>query len=133
MCGEGATLYLLRTSKIMMPLGTVVGAIMSDLAQARRIADVQAVEIARIYQEEPLLKGLSVPRIRLASVVVDLPAIVDKLDRNSLLINTDTSLIKEMGSHANVARFQLTFKEEGVEWHELEDEDGTITQRLLPE
>ncbi|WP_157073180.1 hypothetical protein [Kribbia dieselivorans] len=49
---------------------------MSAVAQARASADLEAVRIAQAYSADPLLKHLSVPRVRLPEVTVDLPMLI---------------------------------------------------------
>lgn len=61
----------------MPTLENVLGAIVSSIASARRMADEQTVAIAEHYQSSPLLKGLTVPRLRLPEISVDLPLVVD--------------------------------------------------------
>src|SRR5262245_36964682 len=61
----------------MPKLSDVIGALMADLAHARRVADEQSALLADAYRREPLLQGLSVPRLRLQSVLIDMPALVD--------------------------------------------------------
>ncbi|MEL6328878.1 MAG: hypothetical protein AAFR38_04395 [Planctomycetota bacterium] len=62
----------------MIQLGTVLGAIMSDIVKARRMADEQAVLTAESYRDEPLMEGMSVPRIRMPEVVVEMPVIIEE-------------------------------------------------------
>jgi len=64
----------------MADLDQVLGAVLTSLAQARRMADEQTTAIAQYYQTSPLLKGMTAPRIRLPEVVVDVPLIIDQLD-----------------------------------------------------
>ena len=61
----------------MPSLSEVLGAIMAGLTEARSVADQQALRVAERYQQEPLLRGLAVPRIRLPEVTIDLPVIID--------------------------------------------------------
>src|SRR5574341_890700 len=61
----------------MPNLGEVLGAIMAGLTEARRVADEEALRVAERYQQEPLLRGLAVPRIRLPEVLIDLPVIIE--------------------------------------------------------
>jgi hypothetical protein len=61
----------------MSSLGDVLGAIMADLTTARRIADEQSVRIAEFYRSEPLLEGVSIPRVRLPEVTIDLPVLIE--------------------------------------------------------
>ncbi|GAB3051082.1 hypothetical protein GCM10027053_07960 [Intrasporangium mesophilum] len=60
----------------MPSLGEVIGALLSNVAQARAAADLEAVRIARAYSSDPVMKLLSIPRIRLPEVVVDLPLLI---------------------------------------------------------
>lgn len=58
-------------------LESVIGSVVSAVAQARRIADEESVAIAEYYRQHPRLCDLSAPRIRLPEVTVDLPVVVD--------------------------------------------------------
>jgi len=62
----------------MTKLSDVIGAFMADLTHARLVADMATVEIARQYRQEELLHGLSIPRIRLPEVVIDLPVVIQE-------------------------------------------------------
>jgi hypothetical protein len=57
-------------------LGEVLGSILSSVAHARRIADEETATIAERYREEPLLEGMSLPRLRLPELVIELPVVV---------------------------------------------------------
>jgi hypothetical protein len=52
---------------------------MSEITKARMNADIEAVRIAEIYAEHPLLKNMPIPRFRLPTVEIDLPVLVDKI------------------------------------------------------
>lgn len=60
----------------MPTLGDVIGGFLSDVAQARVRADLEAVKIAQIYSADPILRHLSVPRVRLPEVIIDIPVVV---------------------------------------------------------
>lgn len=60
----------------MPTLGEVIGAFLSDVAQARVRADLEAVRLAQAYSADPIMKHLSIPRVRLPEVVIDLPVMV---------------------------------------------------------
>lgn len=60
----------------MPKLGDFIGALLSDVAQARVQADLEALKIAETYSGHELLKLLPVPRFRLPTVTVDAPVIV---------------------------------------------------------
>ena len=58
-------------------LESVIGSVVSAVAQARRIADEESIAIAEYYRQHPRLCDLSATRIRLPDVTVDLPVVVD--------------------------------------------------------
>lgn len=62
----------------MPRLNQILGALMADIASARHLADQHTILLAKKYHEDPLLRNLSVPRIRLPEVVVDLPLLVER-------------------------------------------------------
>lgn len=59
-------------------LGEILGAILTAVAHARRMADEETVAIAEYYKQNPLLAGLSVPRIRIPQFDVDIPVVIDR-------------------------------------------------------
>ncbi len=61
----------------MTDLGHVLGTLLASLAKARHIADLQTAEIAEEYRENPLLEGLSVPRIRVPELRIELPLLIE--------------------------------------------------------
>jgi hypothetical protein len=63
----------------MPSLGEFLGALLSDVARARVRADVETVNIASAYVQDPLLKNLPVPRFRLPDITVDVPLLVLEL------------------------------------------------------
>ncbi len=64
----------------MPRLGEFIGALLSDAAQARVRADMEALKIAEAYSAHDLLKHLPVPRFRLPDIVVDVPVLVASLE-----------------------------------------------------
>ncbi|MDC0710179.1 hypothetical protein POL68_17005 [Stigmatella sp. ncwal1] len=56
----------------MISLAHLVGAILKDLSQARMGSDAYSRDISRYYEQDPLLRGFSVPRADLESVELDL-------------------------------------------------------------
>lgn len=67
----------------MPNLNEVLGAILNSIASARRMADEQTVRLAEQYLQDPLLAGMSVPRIRLPEVIVDLPILIEGCDQGA--------------------------------------------------
>jgi hypothetical protein len=61
----------------MTDLGHVLGSVLASLARARHIADLQTAEIAEQYRDNPLLEGLSVPRVRVPELRIELPILID--------------------------------------------------------
>ena len=61
----------------MTDLGDLIGSMMSGLLKARRISDEQTAALAEYYKENPLLEGLSIPRIRIPEISIDFPVIIE--------------------------------------------------------
>jgi hypothetical protein len=61
----------------MADLGELVGSLMCGLVRARRMADEQTAALAEYYSNTPLLEGLSVPRIRIPELTIDMPVLID--------------------------------------------------------
>jgi len=59
-------------------LGEILGAVLTAVAHARRLADEETVAIAEYYKQNPLLAGMSVPRIRIPQFDVDIPVVIDR-------------------------------------------------------
>lgn len=63
----------------MTYLGDYLGQLMAELTKARVHADVEAIRIAEIYAEHPLMKNMPIPRFRLPTVEIDVPVLIDKI------------------------------------------------------
>lgn len=61
----------------MADLGDLLGSLMSGLIGARRMADEQTAALAEYYRDNPLLEGLSVPRIRIPELTIDMPMLIE--------------------------------------------------------
>lgn len=61
----------------MADLGDLMGSLMSGLIRARRVADEQTAALAEYYKDNPLLEGLSVPRIRISELTIDMPMLIE--------------------------------------------------------
>lgn len=61
----------------MADLGELLGSLMSGLIRARRMADEQTAALAEYYKTVPLLEGLSVPRIRIPELTIDMPFLIE--------------------------------------------------------
>lgn len=62
----------------MADLSEVLGALLASVTQARRIADEETAALAEHYGGTPLLDGMSLPRIRLPEVVLELPVLIEE-------------------------------------------------------
>ena len=61
-------------------LDEIVGSFLAGMAQARKIADEATVSIAEYYKSQPLLEGMTVPRVRVPELILDLPLIVESYE-----------------------------------------------------
>jgi len=59
-------------------LGQVLGSMMSALVEARKIADLETAALAEFYKENPLLEGMSLPRVRVPEMTIDMPVILEQ-------------------------------------------------------
>lgn len=64
----------------MPRLTDVFAAILSDLAAARKLADEQTVRLAAEYKKDAMLATMTVPRIRLPEVTIELPLVIESCD-----------------------------------------------------
>ena len=64
----------------MADLGVLLGALISGVVHARRIADEESAAIAEHYKDNPLLSGMSIPRVRVPEVSIDIPMLIESQD-----------------------------------------------------
>ncbi|MCU7614367.1 hypothetical protein N0B16_07945 [Chryseobacterium sp. GMJ5] len=57
----------------MPKLNEYLGGLVSEIASARKMADLQTVEIAKEYAKDDLLKHFSIPRMKIGSVDLTVP------------------------------------------------------------
>ncbi|WP_158972779.1 amidase [Paraglaciecola sp. L3A3] len=57
----------------MSELSEVLGAVMISLVHARRLADEETAAVAEYYKDNPLLEGMSLPRVRVPELTIDMP------------------------------------------------------------
>lgn len=60
----------------MADLGQLMGTLLASVAHARRIADEETTAIAEYYRSNPLLSGMSIPRIRIPELSLNLPVLI---------------------------------------------------------
>jgi hypothetical protein len=56
-------------------LTDVIAALAGAIAQGRRASDFEVGRVARVYQRIPYLQGMSIPRMRIQQVVIELPIV----------------------------------------------------------
>lgn len=61
----------------MADFGDILGSLMCGLIRARRMSDEQTAVLAEYYKNNPLLEGLSVPRIRIPEFTIDMPFLIE--------------------------------------------------------
>jgi len=61
----------------MADIGDIIGSMMVGLLRARCVADEQTAALAEYYRDNPLLEGLSVPRIRIPELTIDMPVLIE--------------------------------------------------------
>ncbi|MCF6178608.1 MAG: hypothetical protein L3J63_04355 [Geopsychrobacter sp.] len=64
----------------MADLGVLIGALITGVVHARRIADEESAAVAEHYKDNPLLSGMSVPRVRVPEISIDIPMLIDAQD-----------------------------------------------------
>ena len=64
----------------MPKLGDYLGHILSEITIARMYADVEAIRVAELYADHPLLRHMPVPRFRLPDIELDVPVVVNDID-----------------------------------------------------
>ncbi len=57
----------------------VIGGLVSGVAYARSVADMEAMRIAYYYNQHELLKGMPIPRLRIKHVSISLPIIISEV------------------------------------------------------
>ncbi|NJQ01725.1 hypothetical protein [Streptomyces zingiberis] len=67
----------------MTDLSELLGTLLASVSKARQMADVQTAVIAQQYRENALLEGLSVPRVRLPELRIDLPVLIEGVAEGS--------------------------------------------------
>jgi hypothetical protein len=127
----------------MNDIGDILGAMMTGLIRARQAADLQTAALAEAYKANPLLEGLSVPRIRIPELTVDIPLIVENQEEGQSATLNDPGVIakatNERVSKAlannNIklpAAFQKTFTEQATaKLGELKKSNAALSEELV--
>jgi hypothetical protein len=64
----------------MPKLGDYIGHLLSEITIARMHADLEAIRVAELYDDHPLLRYMPVPRFRMPDVEMDVPIVVKELE-----------------------------------------------------
>lgn len=85
----------------MARLGSVVGGILKELAQARAIADRHSRDLVSEYERDPVLSTFSVPRVTLGEITLTLRFAVNDLEEEPSIAKDYTHLAAEWQRHAS--------------------------------
>ena len=112
-------------------LGTLVGSLLAEITRARLAADVEAARVANLYQTDPMLSQMPIPRFRLPEVHVTLPLVIDDLSgEDSTAVQPalpSTAKRKKMVSASmKYAGFRLSPDERAAVLKGLDDEVARI-------
>jgi hypothetical protein len=64
----------------MPNLGDYLGQLLSEITIARMHADLEAVRVAELYADHPLLRHMPVPHFRLPDVEIDVPVVIKQME-----------------------------------------------------
>ncbi|MBR3465956.1 MAG: hypothetical protein IKO89_10175 [Bacteroidales bacterium] len=84
----------------MATLQAYLSGILNEISEARRASDYKSVQIAEGYLKDKILKGYSVPRMRIGNVEIDAPVAIDSIEETNLIndnvdINVTTDEVYE--------------------------------------
>jgi hypothetical protein len=61
-------------------LGDYLGHLLAEITTARVQADLESLRVAELYASHPLLKHFPIPHVRLPTVTVDVPVVVQSME-----------------------------------------------------
>lgn len=97
----------------MPDLGDLLGLLVSGVTRARRMADEESALIAEQYRRNPLLEGLSVPRVRIPEMTVELPLLLQSYEAGRAAVPNDakkivTVLLEQAGESLKRLKLDLS-------------------------
>lgn len=98
----------------MARLGSVVGGILKELAQARAIADRHSRELMGEYERDPVLSAFSVPRITIGEVNLTLRFTVNDLEEEAPTAPDYARLASDWQHRTNSVLVKKTVERLGV-------------------
>jgi len=100
----------------MAKLGALLGAILSEASAARVQADLESVKIAKMYESDPFLKQMPIPRFRLPEISIDIPIAIENEEINDNVeesfILTDTEKKSLINNIKELEKVKLDAKED---------------------
>lgn len=106
----------------MATLQAYLSGILSEISEARSTSDHRSAQIAEEYLNDKILKGYSVPRMRINSVEIDAPIAIDSIEEGSLINrNVDITKTTDLVYKTLCSEFALlqtdisTLKSNGIE------------------
>lgn len=127
----------------MADLGDILGSMMSGIIRARGVADEETAALAEIYKENPLLEGLTVPRIRIPELTIDFPVLLEHIKDGNVSKLKDASKIKaavllQINETATTNRIKLSsqfnqvFKKKvGEKLTVIHNQDSSVTKEII--
>ncbi|MCQ8896989.1 hypothetical protein NQT62_11150 [Limnobacter humi] len=127
----------------MNDLGDILGSLMTGLIRARQAADLQTAALAELYKDNPLLEGLSVPRVRIPEVSIDLPLIIEsheageegELNEPSKVVDATSNRLKNTLANTNIklsTNFQKAFADTAkLRLTEARKNNDTVSKELV--
>lgn len=64
----------------MPNLGDYLGQLISEITIARMQADIEAMRVAELYANHPLLRNLPIPHFRLPNIELDVPVVISQME-----------------------------------------------------
>jgi hypothetical protein len=98
----------------MSDLGVLLGALISGVVHARRIADEESAAVAEHYKDSPLLSGMSIPRVRVPEITINIPMLIDVEDEGEADQVADSQTIRKTVSkdlQAALAREEISISQ----------------------
>ena len=88
----------------MSELSEVLGSLMISLVHARRLADEETAAVAEYYKDHPLLEGMSLPRVRVPELTIDMPLTINQhIPAKNAELDSPANVHKALMSHFNQA------------------------------
>ncbi|MBE7176795.1 MAG: hypothetical protein INR69_10340 [Mucilaginibacter polytrichastri] len=84
----------------MARLSEVIGAMLSNIAEARANSDRMSARLAQVYQKDELLQYFPVPRIDIKELNIQLKVAVISVDKGDPEVVVEAAKLREIGEQA---------------------------------